>query len=63
MSLLSWMNRSKPQPTLSQTEKADERQALKAELAQQVVTFERRAHTVTRIAEDAIRSMQRGDGK
>jgi hypothetical protein len=31
----------------------------RSEFAQAVVTFERRAHSVTRIAEDAIKSMHR----
>lgn len=36
---------------------------VKSELAQAVQTLDRRSHTVTRIAHDAIQSMHRGDGK
>lgn len=59
MRLLSWWQLPKvtvkPDPEIEK-EKRDRR----AELAQAVVTFERRRDRVQRIAEEAVISMQRG---
>lgn len=63
MSLMSWLTRSSPPPGSYHTEKRDEHEQLRAELAREVTYFEQRAHTVTQIAQDAIRSMNKGDKK
>lgn len=59
MRLLSWWRMPKrsvkPDPDFEK-----EQQQRKADLAQAVVTFERRRDRVQRIAEEAVSSMQRG---
>ena len=62
MSLRSWWGKSSRTINVP-PESREEQQELRAELAKQVMRFERRAQTVTQIAEDAIRSMHRGDKK
>jgi hypothetical protein len=60
MKLMSWIlgstrhRRFEAQPTSA------EKDELRAELAQKVVTFERRRHTVQQIANEALQSMREG---
>jgi len=62
MSLISWLKPSKRSvPTFAPPSvEKEENKALKAELAQEVVTFERRRHTVQQIAEQALQRMKEG---
>lgn len=60
MSLFSWWNRSKGPSVKLDPGAETEKRELKGELAQQVVTFERRRNTVHKIAEQAVQSMREG---
>ncbi|CUX23017.1 MULTISPECIES: hypothetical protein [Agrobacterium] len=59
MRLLSWWRLPKVQ-TLPDPEIEKEKRDRKADLAQAVVTFERRRDRVQRIAEETVVSMQKG---
>jgi len=59
MNLLSWLNPHK-EPVASSPPQVEEKKALQAELAQTVMTFERRRHSVQKIAEQALQSMREG---
>jgi len=59
MNLLSWLIPHKG-PIESSPPQIEEKKALQAELAQTVMTFERRRHNVQKIAEQALQSMREG---
>lgn len=61
MSMLTWWKKSHPKndAPLSGPIEAEKRER-QAELAQVVVTFERRRHSVQKIAEQALQSMREG---
>lgn len=59
MTLVSWLTKSRS-PERGSSEKQAEKKALQAELAQSVVTFERKRHTLQQIAEKALENMKEG---
>ena len=63
MSLLSWWKRPKLDPVKLDPQTETETRELKGELAQQVMTFERRRSRVHEIAVQAVQSMREGNGR
>lgn len=63
MSLLSWWHRSKGPSVELDPKTENEKRALKGELAQRVMTFERRRNRVHQIAVQAVQSMREGNGR
>lgn len=60
MSLMSWLMPRRSVPIVPRHPAEEEKRALKAELAQEVMTFERRRHNVQQIAEQALQRMKEG---
>jgi len=63
MSLFSWWSRPKHEPVGLDPQTENEKRELKGDLAQRVMTFERRRNRVHNIAVQAVQSMREEHGR